>query len=59
VLRRLQLGYYRAPAGFRHDVATILSNCQLFNGNDSTYTVSAAALERELCRGLAPVDPKP
>jgi len=56
VLRRLQLGYYRQVDAFRHDVATILSNCELFNGGESEYTVSAAELQNELCHGLLQVD---
>ena len=57
VTRRLQLGYYRQTASFRHDVATILSNCELFNGMEHEYTTCAAAMEKELCDGLPPVDP--
>lgn len=57
VMRRLQLGYYRQTAGFQHDVATILSNCELFNGSESEYTASAAELEKELCKDLPLVDP--
>ena len=54
VTRRLQLGYYRQTASFRHDVATILSNCELFNGIEHEYTMCAAAMEKAGGRRAGP-----
>ena len=56
VARRLKHRYYRALGGFLHDVRTIRSNCELFNGLDSEYTEAAAKLERELTNGFASGD---
>jgi hypothetical protein len=56
VARRLRNRYYRSIDGFTHDVSTIRSNCELFNGLDSEYTEAAAKLERELINGYSEMD---
>jgi hypothetical protein len=56
VARRLRNRYYRSIGGFTHDVSTIRSNCELFNGLDSEYTEAAAKLERELINGYSEMD---
>ena len=56
ILKRLASGYYRQVEAFKHDLATLRGNCELFNGDGSEYTTSAVALERELCENLQTVD---
>ena len=56
ILNRLASGYYRQVEAFKHDLATLRGNCELFNGDGSEYTTSAVALERELCENLQTVD---
>lgn len=53
MLTRANEGYYRQPAALLGDARSIFVNCSLYNEDGSAPSLAAAALYRELLRGLS------
>lgn len=53
---RLSRGYYTTPAQFARDVRLIWSNCMLFNGPGSSFTLLAEKMSQTFEAKFAPIE---